>query len=342
MRSVLLVIVALTLLTAACAEVNVPLQKLQVASTSGFTATSKSGAEGVTVSFKKTGEERRFLAIEGVPVGNPTGAKTAELSYRLDLASGDAPRAAVLVYEKGGGSWYKLAAQPVALGATLATRVSVAALVQTAFSADANKQLDWDQVDHLWVGFVFEGAAEGKLSVSAVRLVDQTMLPTQPVRLTGATQGKWSVGQDPAVKGNAEMVPGGPNGGECMKYVFTVPAGRHMYAIPSTPVAIEDLEGYSALRFKYKVQIPQGMRLLINLGEAGGAMYFVENNGPFPTEWAEMTLPLSKFQWATWSSKDEDGQFDLGKLSSVQVGTHGVPAQAGEGSIMVCDVELVP
>ncbi|MEI6500455.1 MAG: hypothetical protein WCP21_05430 [Armatimonadota bacterium] len=341
MRSVLLVIVALTLLTAAFAEVNVPLQKLQVASTSGFDATCKAGADGVAVTFKKTGEERRFLALEGVPAANPTGAKTAEISYRLDLTSGDAPRAAVLVYEKGGGSWYKLAAQPVALGAASTARVSVAALQQTAFSTDANKQVDWDQVDHLWVGFVFESAAEGKLSISGVRLTDQTALPTQPVRLTGTTQGKWSVGQDPAVKGNAEMVPGGPNGGECMKYVFTVPAGGHMYAIPSTPVAIEDLEGYSALRFKYKVQIPAGMRMLISLGEAGGAMYCNENNGPFPTEWAEMTIPLSKFEWASWSSKDEDGQFDLAKLASVQIGTHGVPAQAGEGSIMVCDVELV-
>lgn len=342
MRSVLLVIVALTLVTVAFAEVNVPLQKLQAASTSGFEATCKASADGVSVTFKKTGEERRFLALEGVPAGSPVGAKTAEISYRLDLASGDAPRAAVLAYEKGGGSWYKIAAQPVALGAALATRVSVAALQQTAFSSDTNKQVDWDQVDHLWVGFVFEGAAEGKLVVSGVRLVDQTVLPTQPVRLTGAGPGKWSSGQDPAVKANLEMVPGGPNGGECMKYVFTVPAGKHMYAIPSTPVAVEDLEGYSALRFKYKVQIPAGMRMLISLGEAGGAMYSIENNGPFPTEWAEMTLPLSKFEWAVWSSKDEDGKFDLAKLATVQIGTHGAAAQAGEGSIMVCDVELVP
>ena len=138
------------------------------------------------------------------------------------------------------------------------------------------------------------------------------------------------------------MVPGAPNGGECMKYVFTVPAGRHMYAIPSTPVAVEDLEGYSALRFKYKYQIPAGMRMLISLGEAGGPMYFVEPAGPWSAEWAEMTIPLSKFQWATWSQKDDNGQFDLAKLSTVQIGTHGVPAEAGEGSIMVCDVELVP
>ena len=342
MRTLLLGILTFALLTTAFAEVNVPVQKLQPAATAGFAATCKTAADGVTVTFKKTGEERRFLALQGVPAGNPAGAKTAEIAYNLTLASGAAPRAAILIYEKGGGSWYKIGALPVAVGANATTRVSVAALQQTAFSTSANKQLAWDQAERVWAGFVFDGAAEGKLTVTAVKLTDQAALPTQPLRLTGADQGKWSAGQDAAVKSKLEMTPDGPKGGECLKFTFTVPAGRHMFAIPSTNVAVEDLEGYTALRFKYRYQLPPGMRMLISLGEAGGPMYFVEPAGPWSAEWAEMTIPLSKFQWASWSQKDDNGQFDLAKLTTVQIGTHGVPAQAGDGSIMVCDVELVP
>lgn len=341
MRTILLIVVALALVVAAQAEVNVPLQKLTIASTSGFTATAKASADGVAVTFKKTGDERRFLAVQGVPAACAAGARTAELTYKLDLSSGNAPRAAVLVYEQGGGSWYKVGANAVPTGAA-SVRVSVAALQQTAFSNDANKQVDWDQVESVWAGFVFDGPAEGQLAVSAVRLGDQTLIPTQPLRLTGKGQGKWSAGQDPAVKSSLEMVPGAPGGGECLKYVFTVPAGRHMYAIPSTPVAVEDLEGYSALRFKYKVVIPQGMKLLVTLGQSDGPAYCVESTGPFGADWAEMTIPLSKFQWANWSAKDEDGKFDLAKLNNVQIGSHGGAVQAGEGSIMVCDLELVP
>jgi hypothetical protein len=341
MRSILLIIVALALTTAAIAEVDVPLQKLQPASTSGFTANSRAAGSGITISFKKTGEERRFLAVQGVPAGNPAGAKTAEISYRLDLTSGQAPRAAVLAYEKTGGSWYKIGG-PAVSGAETSARVSVAALTETAFSSDANKQLDWDQVDRVWVGFIFEGPAEGKLAVAGARLTDQSVLPTQPLRLTGTGAGKWSAGQDPAVKAKLTMAPEGPGGRECMKYEFAVPGGRHMYAIPSVTVEAEDLEGYKALRFKYRAQIPAGMRLLISVGESGGPLYYMEPPGPWSAEWTEMTLPLDQFKWASWSTKDDNGQFDLSKLTTVQIGTHGAAAQAGDGFIMACDLELVP
>jgi hypothetical protein len=342
MRGVLLVIVALTLVTAAFAEVDVSLQKLQPAATAGFAATCKTGADGVSVTFRKEGEERRFLAVAGMPQADPTGAKTAQIGYRLDLRAGKAPRAAVLVYEKDGGSWYKVAATEAALAQATTARVSVAGLLQTAFSSDANGQLDWSTVDRVWAGFVFDGPAEGQLLVSSVRLVDQVVLPTGPVRLTGTGVGAWSSGQDPAVKAKLATVPEGPGGKECMKYEINVPAGSHMYAIPTVPITVEDLEGYSALRFKYRAQIPAGMRLLVTLSEAGGTSYFCEPAGPWSAEWGEMTIPLSAFKWASWSSKDDNGKLDLAKLTSISVGTHGVPAQAGDGWIMVTDLEMVP
>lgn len=342
MKTVLLAILGLTLLSAAFADVNVPLQKLQIATTSGFTATARSGAEGLGITFKKAGDERRFLAVQGLPAGSPSGAKAAEISYRLDLTSGEAPRAAVLVYEKDGGSWYKIASTPAALGAPVAARVSVAALQPTAFSTGAGKQVNWDQVTSVWAGFVFEGPAEGKLQVSGVRLVDQLALPTKPVSLTGGETGKWSSGQDAAVKAKLTMVPEGPGGKQCMKYEFNVPAGRHMYAIPSTNVTVEDLEGYSALRFKYRAQIPAGMRMLVILGETNGVTYLASPAGPWSGEWGEMTVPLSQFQWASWSQKDTEDKVNLSRLTSVQIGTDGTPTQGGDGSIMVCDIELVP
>lgn len=342
MRTVLFAVVALTLMTAAFAQVNVPLEKLQIASTSGFTAACKPGADGLAITFKKTGDERRFLAVQGVPAGSPAGAKAAEISYRLDLTSGDAPRAAVLVYQKDGGSWYKIAANPVALATSATTRVSVAALQPTAFSNGTDKQVNWDQVDRLWAGFVFDGPAEGKLSISGVRLLDQTALPTQPLRLTGSGPGTWTSGQDPAVKVKLTAAPEGPEGKQCMKFEFNVPAGKHMYAIPSTNVTAEDLEGYSALRFKYRAQIPAGMRVLVTLGETDGVSYFAEPPAPWSSDWAEMTIPLSQFKWASWGQKDTEDKVNLSRLTNVQIGSHGVPAQAGDGSIMVCDVELVP
>ena len=342
MRTVLLGIVMLALVTAAFAEVNVPLTKLHPAAASGFSVTTAAAGDGVALTFKKAGDERRFLAVEGLVAGNPAGAKAAEISYRLDLTSGNAPRAALLVYEKDGGSWYKLGATPVAVGAPATGRVSVAALQQTAFSNDPNSQLDWDQVDRVWAGFVFDGPAAGKLTVSGVRLLDQAALPTQPLRLTGAGPGTWTAGADPAVKGKLAMVPEGPEGRQCLKYEFTVPAGGHMYAIPSTNVTAEDLEGYSALRFKYRAHIVPGMKLLVSLGETNGVSYFVEPAGPWSGEWAEMTLPLSQFKWAPWSGKDTTDKVDLSRLTTVQIGTHGQPAQAGEGFLMVCDIQLVP
>ena len=110
------------------------------------------------------------------------------------------------------------------------------------------------------------------------------------------------------------------------------------------PITVEDLEGYSALRFKYRAQIPGGAcACLVTLSETGGTSYFCEPAGPWSAEWGEMTIPLRRLQLgppgrartttasSTWRSS---------RASSV--GTHGVPAQAGDGWIMVTDLEMVP
>ncbi|MEN6305822.1 MAG: hypothetical protein ABFD96_24065 [Armatimonadia bacterium] len=338
MRLVLLPLLILVLVLPALAAVNVPVQNLRLAATAGFEAAPAAGM----VKFKKTSDERRLLAFVGTPASDPSGAKALEVAYRVDLGKGNAPRLAVLAYEKDGGCWYKLSSNPIAIGAEAQARLSVAAPMQTAFSSDASGQLEWPNVDRVWVGFIFDGPAEGKTTVTSARFTDEAAVPTKPISLLPENGGKWGDGHDPAIQTKLEVVPEGPGGAAALKYEFNVPAGKHMYAIPSTPVALEDAEGYKFLRFKFKGEIPQGMRLLIQLTEHGGATYYVELPAQSVADWTEISLPLSDFKLASWGQKDDNGMLDLGRLSTISIGSHGVPVNARLGLIMATDVQLAP
>jgi len=341
LRTILIALVMLAV-TAAFAAVDVPLQNLRPAMMSGFVAKATTSGGAVSFAFKKAGEERRLLAAEGVPAGNLSGALAAEIKYEVKLTTGDAPRLAVIAWDKDGGSWYKVGARSVKTSGAGSGRLSTAGLSQTAFSTDASGQLEWGNVDRLWVGFIFDGPAEGTATISGVRLTDTPVVPTEPVALINCA-GKWSDGHDPAVKTTIGAPKEGPAGQDCFRYEFDVPAGKHMYACPNAPIIADDLEGYKALRMTIKGEIPQGMRLLIQFGEQGGPMYFIEKQADqMPAAWTELTIPLSDFKWATWSPKDDNGQLDLAKLNMLSIGSHGVPANARLGTIEVCDVELVP
>jgi len=338
MRLVLLSLLILALAVPAVAAVNVPVKDLRLATSAGFTTT----VSGSSVTFVKSSEERRLLAFAGTPASDPSGAKAIEVAYRVDLSKGNAPRLAVLAYEKDGGCWYKLSTNPIATGSEAQARLSVAALMQTAFSSDASGQLEWPNVDRVWVGFIFDGPAEGKATVTSARLTDEAAVPTKPISLLPENGGKWGDGHDPAIQTKLEVVPEGPGGAPALKYEFNVPAGKHMYAVPSTPVALEDAEGYKFLRFKFKGEIPQGMRLLVQLTEHGGATYCVELPAQSVADWTEMSLPLADFKLASWGQKDDNGMLDLGRLSTISIGSHGVPVNARLGLIMATDVQLAP
>lgn len=341
MLRIMVVALTVSVVVTAFAAVDVSLQNLKPAVSSGFAAKAVSSAGKVAFTFTKTGEERRLLAVQGTPAGNPSGALAAEISYQVTLTKGEAPRLAVIAWDKDGGSWYKVAAVPVRLGEASRGRISTAGLTQTAFSQDQSGQLEWGYVERLWVGFIFDGAAAGSAAVTGARLTDTPVVPTQPVALINVA-GKWNDGHDPAIQTTISAPAEGPGGKPCFKYEFNVPAGRHMYACPSAPIIAEDLEGYKTLRFKLKSEIPQGMRLLIQLAEQGGPIYFIEQPAPGPADWTEMTFPLSDFKWASWGPKDDNGQLDLAKLNTLSIGSHGVPANARLGLIMACDVEMVP
>jgi hypothetical protein len=340
-RLVALMLVVLMVAAGAGAAVDVPLRDLKVAVTAGFTVKSSCKPGQVTFTFMKAGEERRLLAAQGLPAGDPTGALAAEISYHVVMGKGEAPRLAVIAWETDGGSWYKVAAVPVRVGEAHSGRVSMAGLTQTAFSEDTSGQFEWDNVSNVWVGFIFDGAAEGTALVTGARLTDTPVVPTQPVALINVS-GKWNDGHDPAVKTTITNPAEGPGGKTCFKYEYDVPAGKHMYACPSAAIIAEDLEGYKALRFQLRSEIPEGMRLLVQMSEQGGPIYYIERPAPGPAEWTEITIPLAEFKPATWGPKDDNGQLDPAKLNTLSIGSHGVPANARLGLIMVCDVVFVP
>jgi hypothetical protein len=193
------------------------------------------------------------------------------------------------------------------------------------------------------VGLTIDGPAEGVLEISDVRFTREPYKPTKSLRITGDGPGVWSVGKDPAVEATLTTPNEAPGGKACMKFEFKVPGGRHMYAIPSTPVPDTELDGYRALRFTYKAALPDGIKgLLVTVGEHGGGQFYADPPPPASAEWTTVTIPFASLKFAPWS-KDPNGRFDLGQVDRVMIGTHGTASgKGGPGVICVTDVELIP
>ncbi len=350
MKRTMLAVCVVTVLAAALAAaqgVNVPLVGTELGVSAGVTAQveqvmdADGGQPALKVTFSKKGDERRLLAVDTQPQGSPVGAKALVLRYQLTLTKGEAPRPALVVFGQDGGSWYKVAGRPLEVGGFTEARVSLANMRPTAFSPNTGA-LDWSKVTRIWVGGVLDGLAEGSVQVSDARLTDEPYKPAKPVRLLGEGPGTWTASQDPAVQGKVGTPAEGPEGQACMKYEFVVPAGRHMYAIPTAGLTPGEREGFTAVRFRYKARVPEGMRMLVTLGEGNGSCYFVEPPGPWAADWTEMVLPLTRFQWASWSPKDPAGHLAQEDIASIMVGCHGVPKEGGPGLMMVTDIELLP
>lgn len=325
------------------APINVALKDFRMGIANGFETALTFGDEGVARGdFSKAGEERRLLAIHAIPVGPVTGVKSLVTRYHLDLAEGATPRLAVVVFDDEGGSWYRVG-EALSAGESVEGGLSLSALRPTAFSAAPGKEPVWNQVTHLWFGFVADGPVRGKVDFQTVRLTNEPHRPSRPLIVTGEQPGQWSVSQDPAVVSTISTPNEGPDGRPCMKYEFMVPAGRHMYCIPGTGAPAADLEGYTGLRFTYKATIPEGQgNLLVSVQERGGAQYYADP-GPAPSaDWTTVTIPFSTFRFATWS-RDDNGQLDLADVVRVNIGCHGTPqGEDLQGLIMVCDIQFVP
>lgn len=342
-RHVVLSWVAATVLAGAlCARAGAESQlaDLKLVSSSGMNIKEVPGAG---LEFNKTGDERRLLAFAGRLEGSLEGAKTADVSFELKQTSGNPPRPVLVLYDADGGAWFRVYSAGCGGAAQGSVRLSLNNWQRAVFSATEALAPTIGKIATVWVGFAFDGPATGTLRLASTRFSDQPYVPAGPVRVTGDSAGQWGCNSDKDAKATATTPNEGPGGKPCMKCEFDVPGGRHMYVTPSMPLANLDMEGMSMLRFKAIVTIPAGMRLLLCLTEPNGCTYFCEPAPPWPApDWGDMAVPLSQFKPASWGSKDDNGQLDVPNITSMVIGTHGVPAAAGKGLIKVAEIELAP
>lgn len=353
-RSILVVtaVSAVLSLAAAAQTAAIPVccatdfEKVELANPAGVAAelarvSPDQGGPAVRVTFAKTGEERRFVALETRPREALAAFKALDLRYRLAVGEPLAARFAVLAYERGGGAWFR-SGNPVAATQEMRDcRFSLQGLRQAAFSQDASGQLEWDQVEKLWVGFLIDGAGKGSFELSKILLTSEPYRPTEPVSVFARDAAQWSVGADPAVTGK-EMEVVEADGTKCLRLRFHFPGGRHMYFVPTQAIPEMEYSAYAGLRLTYRATTPAGVKgLLVSVFEGSGQ--FVATPAPEATgAWTTVTVPWASFPLGGWS-KDENGRLDVDAIAKLCVGAHGTATgDGGDGEILIKGIEVVP
>ncbi len=303
-------------------------------------AATKDAPAGTQLRVEKAGEERRIAALEGKPSGPVTEKMALELQFRLKTDRQELPQLAVLAMERDGGVWYRTVEISPPAGRTVNMRVPLSRpFTRAVFADDSDETIRWNQVERVWVAMLIDEPIQATLDLTRAVFTDEPFRPTS----AHVVEGTWDSAHDPAVKDQITVENSDPGGGPCMVYRFTMPGGRHMYAIPRVPVSVEELEGYSGLRFTYRARLPEGISgLLVMLMEADGTQYYAEPAPPGSAEWTTGTIPFDRFQRGGWS-KDENDRLDLNEVRHVAIGLHGAarPAEAS-GEILVGKVEFVP
>lgn len=340
----LVVLAALCASPASCA--NVSLSGFTPAPSPGITVGTSPSFEAdiaARIKFEKTGDERRLLALDAKAEGPLAESLSLAVVCRAQMVSGEAPRTAVLLYDNLGGVWYRVAGRPVPTERAEETRLSTTSLRKAAFSENPEDTLAWEDVTRVRIGFIFDGPARGIIEIKSARFTDEPFKQTQPLRITGDGPGKWSPSENEAVKSTLTTPNEGPEGQACLKYEFNAPGGGHRWMIPGTPVPAAELEGFSALRLKYKASLPKGIPgLLVMISERGGSQWYADPAPQPSEEWTEITIPFENFKFATWT-KDASGKLEIPDAANVHVGAHGQPSGAGgPGLIMATDIEFVP
>jgi hypothetical protein len=331
MKRLTLLLAALAAAAFTAAAHAAPLEVVGMAGLPGIDATFADGA----VSFQKTGAERRLLALVVKPAAALATAKSIEARGTLSGVAPGAAHLAVVAFVADGGVFAKIG-QPV--GADGAARVPLDSLKPTAFSADGAAPLDWTKVQKLWVGLVLDGQASGRWQIAALSTSAEALVVTAPLILPLGTADSWSVGKDPAVQHKLAIVNEGPHGEPVVRFDFTFPESRHLYALPTLPMPAE-VDGYRALRVRYKASLPKGPRTLISLIKANGAQYIVE---PAATaDWTTCETPLADLKLGAWS-KDDEGKLTMTPGMTVIVGCHGTADPVGNGTIWIAEIALVP
>jgi len=297
----------------------------------------------VRVTFAKTGAERRLVAVEAAVVKAPVGLRALSARCQLCLKQGGEARLALVAFERDGGAWFKISASPLPVDKLTEVRLPLGSFRKAAFGRDDDEQVQWEQVEKVWLGLTLDGPAEGRLDLSRAVLTTEPYRPTGPLHVTNGSPGTWGASNDRAASVKITTPPEGPGDKPCMRVDFSFPGGRHMYVVPSTRLGEVELEGYKALRFTYKAVLPKGIDgLLVMLIERDGTQYYADPAPPRAGEWKTITIPFEKLERGTWS-KDENDRLDLNDIRSVAVGLHGTTTETqGKGSIWVADVQFVP
>lgn len=296
--------------------------------------------------FNNRDHERGIAALEGVPKGPIEGARALAFECWLDAKYnslrdtwGPAPSIAALFFENDGGTWYQiLKASGTGPFGPSEFRIPLRGTFQRArFATDSDESIRWDQVERVWLGVVDDGPVAGSFEVCRARFTDEPFRPTSPVR----TGGDWEMAQDPAVRSKlAVSEHDGPPGAS---FEFEIPGGRHMYAMIRTPVDVNELEGYSGLRF-YTVltELPEGIDgLLVMLIERDGSQYQAVPAPKASRALQTLTIPFERFEQGSWS-KDENDRLDLDDVSHVAIGMHGTTPKDAKGVIVIGNLQFIP
>ncbi|HUT32402.1 MAG TPA: hypothetical protein VNE39_02890 [Planctomycetota bacterium] len=322
----------------------------RVVPVAGVTATldvldaGQGGGQALRLSFAKAGEERRFIALEGKPQGDPATAKSVSVMYRLSLAQGSRPKLALLVLEKDGGAWLKVGGAPLATDGAAEARLPLDGLRRAEFAEDSDPEPRRDQLERVWLGLVLDGPAEGTLELGRVAFAGEAYRPTAPLPIACGDPAAWSVGKDAAAECRLAPAKDGPAGQPSMRIEFAFPGGRHMYVTPALRLQDVELEGYRGVRFVYKAKLPAGIAgLLVSVSERGDhSQYYAEQAPEASAEWAVADIAFGRLKLGPWS-KDENDRLDLNEVASLTIGVHGAASEPkASGWIVVSEIELVP
>ncbi|HRT97500.1 MAG TPA: hypothetical protein P5532_24055, partial [Planctomycetota bacterium] len=271
-RHLLAVLLGIIALALGCArQVTVAQSKSpwRVVPVAGVTATldvldaGQGSQQALRLTFRKAGAERRFIAIEGRPSGDPAGAKALSVMYRLALAEGTAPKLALLVFEQDGGAWLKVGGASLVADASLEARLPLEGLSRAEFAQDADAEPRLEQATRFQVGLVVDGPAEGTLEFGRIAFTSEPYKPSAPLPVAYGSPAVWAIGKDPAVEAKLTVTNDGPGGKPAVRFDFTFPGGRHMYVTPAVSVQDMEAEGYRGFRFAYKTSLPAGINGLL-------------------------------------------------------------------------------
>ena len=113
-----------------------------------------------------------------------------------------------------------------------------------------------------------------------------------------------------------------------------------MYMVPGVPVGDVEVEGYRALKFTYKAELPDGLKgLLVTLLESSGGQYVADPPPPASADWTTIEIPVAKLKKASgrqyygWKTKNfllEDSLIDDSDIKEgLQVFFSGYPLNLG-------------